>query len=88
MKFPRHLEGQLVGTVDAGGDKLIVDLTAVESASLPIIELALSAIQSAASYRCAMPRHQFRLRPSPNATATKKPRPGCLPAVLSKPWRS
>ena len=34
-----HLEAQLVSTVDAGGDKLIVDLNAVETASLPIIQL-------------------------------------------------
>ena len=42
-----HLDHQLVSIVDAGGDKLIVDLTAVETASLPIIELVLSSIQAA-----------------------------------------
>ncbi|MGD0813110.1 MAG: response regulator [Verrucomicrobiota bacterium] len=51
-----HLQGQLVGTVDAGGDKLIIDLTPVETASLPIIEFVLSAIQAASklSLRCAI----------------------------------
>jgi two-component system cell cycle response regulator len=51
-----HLEGQLVGTVDAGGDKLIIDLNSVETASLPIVELVLSAIQAASklSLRCAV----------------------------------
>jgi two-component system cell cycle response regulator len=42
-----NLESQLIGTVDAGGDKLIIDLNAVETFSLPVIELALSAIQAA-----------------------------------------
>jgi two-component system cell cycle response regulator len=42
-----HLDSHLVSTVDAGGDKLIVDLTAVESASPPVIECVLTAIQSA-----------------------------------------
>ena len=51
-----HLEGQLVGTVDAGGDKLIIDLNSVETASLPVVELVLSAIQAASklSLRCAV----------------------------------
>jgi CheY-like chemotaxis protein len=51
-----HLEGQLTGTVDAGGDKLVIDLNAVETASLAVIELVLSAIQSATklSLRCAV----------------------------------
>jgi two-component system cell cycle response regulator len=50
-----HLEGQLVGTVDAGGDKLIIDLNSVEGASSPVIELVLSAFQAASklSLRCA-----------------------------------
>ena len=42
-----HLEGQLAGTVDAGGNKLIIDLNSVETASLPVIELVLSVIQAA-----------------------------------------
>ena len=42
-----HLQGQLISTVDAGGDKLIIDLNSVETATLPVIELALSAIQAA-----------------------------------------
>jgi two-component system cell cycle response regulator len=42
-----NLESQLVRTVDAGGDKLIIDLQSVETFSLPVIELALSAIQAA-----------------------------------------
>jgi two-component system cell cycle response regulator len=51
-----HLEDQLVGTVDAGGDKLIIDLNSVETASLPVVELVLSAIQAATklSLRCAV----------------------------------
>jgi hypothetical protein len=51
-----HLEGQLVGIADSGGDKLVVDLNSVETASLPIIELVLHAIQSASklSLRCAV----------------------------------
>lgn len=42
-----HLDSQLAGTVDAGGNKMIIDLLAVEAASLPVIELAISAIQAA-----------------------------------------
>ena len=51
-----HLESQLVNTVDAGGDKLIIDLVAVETASLAVIELVLSAMQAAGklSLRCAV----------------------------------
>jgi two-component system cell cycle response regulator len=51
-----HLEAHLVDTVDSGGDKLIVDLNAVETASLPIIQLVLSTIQAASklSLRCAV----------------------------------
>ncbi len=33
--------------MDAGGDKLIIDLNSVETASLPVIELVLSAMQAA-----------------------------------------
>jgi CheY-like chemotaxis protein len=56
QEVSKYLEGQLVDTVDAGGDKLIIDLNSVETASLPIIELALSAIQAASklSLRCAV----------------------------------
>ena len=42
-----NLESQLISTVDAGGDKLIIDLNAVETFSLPVIELTLAAIQAA-----------------------------------------
>lgn len=51
-----HLEGQLVGVVDAGGDKLIIDLNSVETASLPVVELVLNAIEAAGklSLRCAV----------------------------------
>ncbi len=51
-----RLESQLANTVDAGGDKLIVDLNSVETASLPIVELVVSAIQAASklSLRCAV----------------------------------
>ena len=50
-----HLQGQLISTVDAGGDKLIIDLNSVETATLPVIELVLSAVQAAGklSLRCA-----------------------------------
>jgi len=51
-----YLQGQLVSAVDAGGDKLIIDLTPVETVSLPVVELMLSAIQAAGklSLRCAI----------------------------------
>ena len=51
-----HLEGQLVDIVDAGGDKLIIDLNSVETASLPVVELVLNAIEAAGklSLRCAV----------------------------------
>lgn len=51
-----HLEGKLTGTVEEGGDKLVIDLTEIETASLPVVEAILSAIQSAAklSLRCAV----------------------------------
>lgn len=51
-----HLEGHLISTVDAGGDKLIIDLNSMETVSLPVIELVLSAIRAASklSLRCAM----------------------------------
>jgi two-component system cell cycle response regulator len=51
-----HLQAELVGTVESGGDKLVIDLSSVESVSLPIVELALSAIQAASklSLRCAV----------------------------------
>jgi len=62
-----HLQSQLVSTVDAGGDKLIIDLNSVEAATMPVIELALSAIQAASklSLRCAFVgseaiKNQFR----------------------------
>ena len=42
-----NLESQLISTVDAGGDKLIIDLQSVESATLPVIELIISVIQAA-----------------------------------------
>ena len=41
-----NLESQLISTVDAGGDKLIIDLQSVESATLPVIELIISVIQA------------------------------------------
>lgn len=44
----RRLNDQLASIVDAGGDKLIVDLSQSDSASLPTIELVLSAIQACA----------------------------------------
>jgi two-component system cell cycle response regulator len=39
------LKQQLVATVDAGNDKLVIDLAEVEQASVELIELALGAIQ-------------------------------------------
>jgi two-component system cell cycle response regulator len=50
------LNNRLSAIVDAGGDKLIVDLSAIEELSLPIMELVLSATQAAAdlSIRHAM----------------------------------
>jgi two-component system, cell cycle response regulator len=51
-----NLEGQLISTVDAGGDKLIIDLNSVASAEFPVVELVLSAITAASklSLRCAV----------------------------------
>lgn len=43
------LNDRLSTLVDAGGDKLIIDLGAVEDPTLPIIELVLSVIQAAAA---------------------------------------
>ncbi|MGP8236403.1 MAG: response regulator [Limisphaerales bacterium] len=42
------LDDQLAATVNAGGDKFIVDLTALPSAPLPVIELLLSAVRNCA----------------------------------------
>jgi two-component system cell cycle response regulator len=42
------LNSRLSAIVDAGGDKLIVDLSAVAEPTLPIMELVLAAIQAAA----------------------------------------
>ncbi len=42
----KRLNDQLAATVDAGGNKLIVDLSQSETATLPTIELVLSAIQA------------------------------------------
>ncbi len=42
-----YLDRQLAETVDAGGNKLIIELNSVEVASLPVIELAISAVQAA-----------------------------------------
>ena len=51
-----RLKEQLAATVDAGGDKLVVDLSQVEKADLPVIELVLTAIQASTelSLRCAI----------------------------------
>jgi two-component system cell cycle response regulator len=40
------LANQLTALVDAGGDKLIIDLSAVPAITVPVIELVLSVIQS------------------------------------------
>jgi two-component system cell cycle response regulator len=51
-----ELNSRLSAIVDAGGDKLILDLSAIEEATLPVMELVLSATQAAAdlSIRHAM----------------------------------
>lgn len=41
-----RLNEQVTGTVDAGSDKLVIDLTQVEKATLPVIELVMAAIQA------------------------------------------
>lgn len=47
QEVSRRLDEQLVATVDAGGDRLIMDLSQLEAATLPTIELVISAIESA-----------------------------------------
>ena len=51
-----ELNSRLSAIVDAGGDKLILDLSAIEEPTLPVMELVLSATQAAAdlSIRHAM----------------------------------
>jgi two-component system cell cycle response regulator len=51
-----HLPGQLVNTVEAGGDKLIIDLLSVETATLPLVELIISTMKEAdkLALRCAV----------------------------------
>jgi two-component system cell cycle response regulator len=51
-----NLENQLLGTVNAGGNKLIIDLKEVEATTLPLVELVRSAMQAAnrMSLRCAI----------------------------------
>lgn len=43
-----HLKGQLVAAVDAGVSRLIIDLSCVQDAEMPVIELILAAIQGCA----------------------------------------
>jgi two-component system cell cycle response regulator len=45
-EISNRLERELNATVDAGGDRLIVDLGEVQNAGLQVIELALSAIRA------------------------------------------
>lgn len=40
-----HLNEQLTATVDAGSDKLLIDLSQIDKATLPMIELVLSAME-------------------------------------------
>lgn len=40
-----HLNDQLTATVDAGNDKLVIDLGQIEKATLPMVELVLNAQQ-------------------------------------------
>ena len=51
-----RLKDQLAATVDAGGDRLIIDLGALEKATLPVFELILSAVQACSelSLKCAI----------------------------------
>jgi two-component system cell cycle response regulator len=51
-----HLDEQLAATVDAGGNKLIIDLDAVQTASLQVIELTTNAMLASQklSLRCAV----------------------------------
>ena len=44
------LTNQLTGLVDAGGDKLIIDFSAVPAVTLPLIELVLSVIQTCGDF--------------------------------------
>jgi len=46
QEISAHLNEQLTAIVEAGGDKLIVDLSEVEKATLPVIELVLVAIEA------------------------------------------
>ena len=41
-----RLDEQLTAVVEAGGDKIIIDLNQIESPSLPIIEQVLATIQA------------------------------------------
>jgi two-component system, cell cycle response regulator len=51
-----HLNEQLTATVDAGSDKLVIDLSQIDKATLPMIELVLSATEmcSALSLKTAL----------------------------------
>jgi two-component system cell cycle response regulator len=42
----KRLDEQLAATVDAGGSRVLIDLTQLEAATLPTVELVLNAIQS------------------------------------------
>jgi two-component system cell cycle response regulator len=42
-----RLKDKITGTVDAGGDRVVIDLREIENASLPIIEFVLAAMQAA-----------------------------------------
>ncbi len=44
-----HLNDQLTATVDAGGDKLIIDLSQIQKATMPMIELVISAMELCAA---------------------------------------
>jgi two-component system cell cycle response regulator len=46
MEIASHLNDQMTGVVEAGGDKTIIDITQIETTGLPIIELVVSAIQA------------------------------------------
>jgi two-component system cell cycle response regulator len=45
-----NLDSQLIGTVDAGGNKLVIDLNGVETASLPVVELVMASIKAASKF--------------------------------------
>jgi two-component system cell cycle response regulator len=56
QEISSYMQSQMVTAVESGGDKLIIDLNLVENASVPVVELIISAIKEAGklSLRCAI----------------------------------